>query len=132
MSNSTFVPTASRPVRSTHCPKLSVVLVSSSRADPLGEILDALIPQAARYGAEVLVAHNHPLDQGDFVAKHPEVRFVLMPPDSSSAELRAGGMAASDGDVVAFADNLEASVSSWIYELAERGGLGSHEPEISR
>ena len=129
VSDPTSAPTASRPVRSTPYPKLSVVVVWSSGADSLAPFLEALMPQAARHGAEIVVAHAHRRETADHEGRFPDISFVRFPDGSGTTQLRSGGVAASDGDIVAITETSEGRLPpDWLDRLVRRMSLASRHP----
>jgi hypothetical protein len=120
--------TGSRPIRSTAYPEISVVVVSTA-ADSVAEFLDVLLPQVSRHGATVVVSSTHSREVANCQGRFPEVTFVRMPEGSGSAELRAGGMAASDGDVVVLTETAGGVLPpGWMDQHLQRRGLASQGP----
>lgn len=124
----TTLSTASRPIHSVPDPKLSVVVVWTAEVDNLELFLEALLPQAARYGAEIVVAHARGREVVGYAKRFPGIRFVEPPDGSGTAPLRASGFAASDGDVVAITDPLAGPLPpGWLDQLVERRSLASRD-----
>ena len=123
------LPTAFRPVRSVRKPTLSIVVVWSGTAAGLRPVLEGLVPQGARYDAEIVVTHAQHHDPADLVSMFPAVAFVELSDDSTTAERRAMGMAAVDGDIVAFAETGTPLSPEWLDQIAERGILAPPHPE---
>ena len=129
MPDPTSVPTASRPVRSTPYPKLSVIVVLSSGTGFLDRFLEALVPQAVRHSAEIVIAHSHDGEISDHKGQFPGVSFVELPDGSGTARLRAGGVAASDGDVVVITETSEGLLPpDWLDRLVRRSSMASRRP----
>ena len=87
------------------------------------------MPQAARHSAEIVVAHSHGREISDPEGRFPGVSFVELPHGSGTARLRAGGVAASDGDVVAITEISEGVLPpDWLDRLVGRGSMASRHP----
>lgn len=81
---------------------MSVVVVRFAGGDAVQRTLDALVPQVDTLGGEVLVAHDAGAAPSPSLrAKHPSVRWIAGAPGDSPARLRALGVQASTGRVVA-------------------------------
>lgn len=101
-------------------PSVSVVVASCRERELLETCLSSVLPQCRRIGAEVVVAR--PEDMGDLPAlrrAHPEVRFEPAPEGSDVPRLRAVGMAATRGDIVALTEDHCVAEEGWLRSLVE-------------
>ena len=122
------MPTGRRAVRLGNRPSVSVVVASRRERSLLEECLQSLLPQAARVGAEIVVARIDDGSEADLKAAYPDVVIVTMPEESTIPQLRAAGMAASDGDIVALTEDRWVASDDWLDQLVH-----SHEdgPEVA-
>lgn len=101
-------------------PSVSVVVASCRDRELLETCLSSVLPQCREVGAEVVVAR--PEDLGDLAAlreAHPDVRFEPAPEGSDVPRLRAVGMAASRGDIVALTEDHCVAEEGWLRSLVE-------------
>lgn len=106
--------------RRREVPSVSVVVASCRERELLETCLSSVLPQCRRIGAEVVVAR--PEDIGDLAAlrrEHPEVRFEAAPEGSDVPRLRAVGMAATRGDIVALTEDHCVPEEGWLRSLVE-------------
>lgn len=106
--------------RSGAAPSVSVVVASCRERELLEDCLASLIPQSRRLGAEVVVAR--PADRADLDelrGAHPGVRFLAAPGGSDLPHLRAVGMAATRGDIVALTEDHCVVREGWLSSLVE-------------
>lgn len=94
--------------------KWSVVVASVHSSDLLAESLEALAPQCARIGAELIVAR--PADAPGSVSEHG-FRLVSAPAGSSLPMLRAAGLRAADGEWVGLTEDNCVPREGWLAQL---------------
>ncbi len=100
------VPPGQRSVRRSSAPGISVVVASLRERKFLERCLDSLLPQCAEVNAEVVVARKGPTHELEGLRRgYPWVTLVAGPWGAGTAELRAAGMAAATGDVVAIIED---------------------------
>jgi GT2 family glycosyltransferase len=119
------LPASSRELRLGAAPTISVVVASCRQRALLDACLASLLGQAAAHGAELVVARaggDGEIEelQRDF----PTVRVVGAPHDATVPELRAAGMAAAEGDIVALTEDHCLVSEDWLAQMlrAQRGG----------
>lgn len=108
------LPPGSRGIRLGAAPTRSVVVASSRPRASLDAALDALLPQCAARGIEVVLCRASATDEiRSLAAAYPSV--VLMPaPDGTDARgLRAIGLTAADGDIVTILDDAAPVAPDW-------------------
>lgn len=85
---------------------LSVIVLRFTTRDALARCLGALHQQDFGAWPEIVVPHDDALEDPDaLAARFPDVRFLAFPGRHTPAELRARGVAASEGDVVALLED---------------------------
>jgi hypothetical protein len=101
-------------------PTLSVVVASSGDRARLESCLEALREASAAWLAELIVTlRADAAEVNALAARHPQARFLTCPPGASVAELRAAGMRAAGGDIVALVEDGNVPAGDWL------GGLVS-------
>ncbi len=116
------IPPGYRDVRLAQGPVVSVVVVASGAA-PLPRSLDRLARECGRRGVERVAVHCGDAagaDTGTLEAAFPGVRFVWSAGRVPGAVLRQRGLAAAEGDIVVFADDVEAATPGWLEERLGR------------
>lgn len=110
---------ASGGIRGRASPEVSVVVASSQPRPLLDYYLRALLPQCARYGAEIVVARTptNATEQADLETAYPTVRFVPVSGPTTVRQLRAEGMQKARGDIVAFTDDRRVPTTDWLPHL---------------
>lgn len=106
--------------RTRAVPSVSVVVASCRERELLEACLSSVLSQSRRLGAEVVVAR--PEDAGDLEplrTSHPDVRFEPAPEGSNVPQLRAVGMAAARGDIVALTEDHCVAEEGWLRSLVE-------------
>ncbi len=106
-------------------PSVSVVVASCRERELLETCLSSVLPQCRRVGAEVVVAR--PEDRDDLATlreAHPDVRFEAAPRGSTVPQLRAMGMAAARGDIVALTEDHCVAEEGWLRSLVAAHGEG--------
>jgi GT2 family glycosyltransferase len=120
------IPTMPRELRHAGLPTLSVVVASCRSRSLLDACLGSLLPQCQEYSAAVIVARA--ADAAEIRAlqtAYPEVRFVGAPGSSTIPELRAAGMQAADGDIVALTEDHCIASRDWVSQI-----LRAHRPGV--
>ncbi len=118
------IPAGYRDVRMAQGPVVSVVVVASGRAP-----LDRLARECGRRGIELVAVRcgdAEGADAGALEAALPGVRFVWSAARLPGAVLRQRGLAAAEGDIVVFADDVEAATPGWLDERLGRWPVRSH------
>ncbi len=115
------IPAGYRSVRIGEGPVVTVVLVAAA-ADSLARSLAALAAECGGRGVELIAVGD---SQGAAVqaaleAAFPDVRFVWGAGPAPGAVLRQRGLAAADGDIVVFADDVAAATPGWLDERLGR------------
>lgn len=124
------VPPGERSVRRSSAPAISVVVASLRERKFLERCLDSLLPQCAEVNAEVVVARKGPTHELEGLRRgYPWVTLVAGPWGAGTAELRAAGMAAATGDVVAIIEDDREVESNFMRQLT---GLTTSPPQARR
>lgn len=113
------------PGRARVRPRVSVVVASCRDRGLLEACLEALLPQCRSCGAELVVAR--PEDEDDLAeirSDHPDILVEPAPPGSSVPQLRAVGMAATTGDIVALTEDHCVVEPGWLEALVAAHGEG--------
>jgi hypothetical protein len=97
-----------------------VLLTSSGQAGVLEARLHQLLPVCARLKAQLTVvrAYND-RELADMRAAFPAVYFAAAPAGSTVRELRAIGMAATDGDIVVIGDASDLTTDELIDRFSQ-------------
>jgi glycosyltransferase involved in cell wall biosynthesis len=106
-------------------PAVSVVVASFREERLLDACLASLRGQCAQWAAELIVARaGTTAEVAALAARHAGVRFVPAPPRATVPELRAAGMRAAGGDIVALTEDHCVATADWLTELLSgtRGG----------
>ncbi len=107
-------------------PSVSVVVASSRSAELLAACLDSLIEQCRGARAELIVARPADAETADAVfAARPSVRVVITPSGTSVPMLRATGMRAATGDIVALTEDNCVADPNWMASLAQGVAAGA-------
>jgi len=96
---------------------VSVAIASRAPAHLLDACLASVAPEAARLGAEVVVARAAGASApSDVMARYPEVKFIVADgPDVP--RLRAAGLAAATGELVALTEDHCVARAGWLESL---------------
>lgn len=122
------IPPGARAVRLGDAPTISVVVASCRERDLLDACLASLLPECRAHGASITVARATSQAEIEMLAReYPYVQFVLAPPGTTTPQLRALGLAAADGDVVALTEDHRFVASDWVARLASASGTRSGE-----
>lgn len=119
------LPPGARSVRLAETPSLSVVVASCRERQLLDACLQSLLPQCQAEAAEVVVARaGSPEELRELERAYPTVQFLQAPPESTIPELRAEGMAAAEGDIVALTEDHCVVAEDWLAQMlrAQAGG----------
>jgi glycosyltransferase involved in cell wall biosynthesis len=106
------LPPGARARRLADAPLVSVVVASRAERTLLDACLGALLPQCSRLGAELVVARAG--STVDLEAAYPAATWIAAPADASLPALRAAGMAAAEGDVVALTEDHCLPAPDWL------------------
>lgn len=99
-------------------PRLSVVVASFRERRLLDECLGSVLPQCAQWGAELVVARAGSAADVRAVAEgYPGARVVACAAGSTVPELRAAGLRAASGDIVALTEDHCIAAEGWLAEL---------------
>lgn len=124
------LPPGQRNVRRSSAPAISVVVASLRDRKFLERCLDSLLPQCAEVNAEVVVARKGPTHELEGLRQgYPWVTLISGPWGSGAAELRAAGMAAASGDVVAIIEDDREVEPNFMRQLT---GLTSEPTTVRR
>jgi hypothetical protein len=113
---------AAGEVRSTR-PALSMVVASVRELEHLATCLGQLRSRGLAGEAELVVARAG--DVGELAVQHPYARFVACSPGASVAELRAAGMRAAGGDIVAVTEDDCLASAEWLDQITRSFRAGS-------
>ncbi len=103
-------------------PTISIVIASAGERQRLERCLDALRTQCNRVGAEVVVARAGPRDEmRELARRFGWSQFVMVSPGASEADLRAAGLRAARGDVVALTSDDRESWAGYVAHLTGGG-----------
>lgn len=120
------IPPGKRGIRLSDKPTISVVVASFRERRLLKACLDSLADQCRERDAAIIVARaSSPSDTAALRAEYPGVQFVDAPPSSSIPALRAIGMAAAGGDIVALTEDHCIVSPDWIAQLVSACGRRS-------
>jgi glycosyltransferase involved in cell wall biosynthesis len=112
--------------RVVHAPVVSVVVASPGRQVRLEACLDSLREQCAACAAEQIVVRAcDPDDAAALAESYPYARFITRPADTPAPQLRAVGLRAAGGDIVALMDDHCVAAEDWIAKLVSHYGPGS-------
>lgn len=115
----------SRSERARVRPRVSVVVASCRERELLEDCLEALLPQCRRCRAEVVIARPEDRDDLELIREdHPDLHLEPAPPGSSVPQLRAVGMAATSGDIVALTEDHCVVAPGWLEAMVEAHGRG--------
>jgi hypothetical protein len=116
------LPPGARNRRLADAPLVSVVVASRAERALLDACLGALVPQCNRCGAELVVARAGA--SAELQAAYPSVLWIGAPQDTTLPALRAIGMAAAEGDVVALTEDHCVPAPDWLGQIvaAQRSG----------
>lgn len=111
------IPAGYRDVRMAEGPVVTVVLVAAA-GDALARSLDLLAAECGGHGVELIAVGDQrgAADAAALAAAFPGVRFVWGAGQLPGAVLRQRGLAAAEGDIVVFADDVEAATPGWLDE----------------
>jgi glycosyltransferase involved in cell wall biosynthesis len=100
-------------------PRLSVVVASFREPRLLHACLASVLPQCEASGAELIVARSGPAEAevAELVHRHPFVRVVWCSPGAKVPELRAAGLRAASGDIVALTEDHCVVADDWLAQL---------------
>lgn len=99
-------------------PAVSVVVASFREERLLDACLASLRDQCTRWSAELIVARaGRAGDVTALAARYPGARFVACAPGATVPELRAAGMQAAGGDIVALTEDHCVAAPDWLTEL---------------
>lgn len=102
---------------------LSVVVVRFAGGDAIVRTLDALAAQVERAGGEIIVAHRgNDAPSAASVARFPSVRWAAGDASATPARLRALGVAASNGRIVACTEDHCVPSADWIERVLHAHG----------
>ena len=107
-------------------PTISVVVASCRDRKLLHACLDSLLGQCDRLNAELVVARANGAQDVDSLARHfPTARFVEAPANASIPELRALGMSAATGDIVALTEDHCVADEYWLETISQHAIEGA-------
>ena len=107
-------------------PTVSVVVASTGPEALLERCLAALVPQAARHTAEIVVARlGDAAPVPALAAAHPTVRFVTDAAVLGLPQLRALGLAAATGDIIALTEDRCVVAPDWLDTLVSAAADGA-------
>lgn len=120
--------------------QLSVIIAAHDAGPPLEQCLSAVVPQAARSSAEIIVAESSSDGTADLIRnRFPTVRLLRFPGSWTLPRLRAQGIAAASGDIIAILDPFSIVDQTWLDEvvrahearpnLAIGGAVEPHNPD---
>lgn len=107
-------------------PRTSVVVASCRATSLLEACLASLVPQCQSCRAEIIVARNVTEPELDLLRQgYPKVRFLAVPASRSIPLLRAAGLKAARGAVIACTEDHCVAASDWLQQLlrASREGF---------
>ncbi|CAN5407122.1 hypothetical protein BH24GEM3_BH24GEM3_12380 [soil metagenome] len=120
------LPAGARGIRFSTGPSLTVVVASCRERELLDACLAALLPQCEAHAAEVVVARAaEAAEVHELEHDYPGVRFVEAAPRSTIPELRAEGMAAAEGDIVALTEDHCVVSEDWLAQMLRAQSAGA-------
>lgn len=123
MTDQTWAPPGTRGVRLATQPTVSVVVASFREAALLEACLASLRPQCAARDAELIVARAcNPQELDEWQRRYAATRFVHCPEGAGIPRLRATGMSAATGDIVALTEDHCVAAPDWLERLLAAQG----------
>lgn len=121
-----------RTVRAGANPTLSVQLTSTGPRHQLEACLQQVGDACSRLGAQLVVVRAFTDDELQQMRnRYPDVLFAAAPAGLPAMELRAIGMAVTDGDVVVFGDDTQTTPEELIARFSEIAAMTMTEPKAS-
>jgi glycosyltransferase involved in cell wall biosynthesis len=107
-----------RTIQEGDAPAISVVVASCREMCLLDACLKSLLLQCSQHKAEIVVARAcNKREIKDLTGAYPSVRFLPAPVDSTIPYLRAVGIEAAKGDVVALTEDHCVVATNWVTQL---------------
>ena len=120
MNESKWAPPGTRGVRLATTPSASVVVASFREPALLEACLASLRPQCAAKDAQLIIARACEAPELEaFQRRYPATEFILCEPGTSIPRLRAAGMAAATGDIVALTEDHCVAAPDWLDRLLD-------------
>jgi len=95
-------------------PRLSIIIPTFNGANRIGECLDALLPQAKKHDADIVVVDDGSSDRtADVVKRYEDVRLIAQQ-NAGPAAARNRGAAESSGEVIVFIDDDCVPAPRWL------------------
>ena len=121
-----------RTVRAGETPTLSVQLTSIGPRSELETCLVQVCEACSRIGAQLVVVRAFTDDELQAMrSQYPDVLFAAAPAGLAATDLRAIGMAVTDGDVVVFADDTHSTPEELIARFSEIAAMTMTEPKAT-
>jgi len=117
------LPPGARALRLAAEPTYSVVLASAQPRAALEGRLRTLEPECRAAGVELVVARNTSAEEmRELSAAFPYALFMPAPDGSTIRQLRAVGITAADGDVIALLEDDRDVPPGWVAEVCGKSG----------
>lgn len=109
------LPPGARGLRLASEPTFSVVLASTRPRGELEACLRTLVEDCRAIGVELVVVRSTtPAELASLATAHPYALFMPAPDGSTVRQLRAIGITAADGDVVALLEDGRGVAPGWV------------------
>ena len=111
-------PPGARGLRLGNAPTVSVVVASVSGRPVLEAFIEALLPSCTAANIEVVVVRStSPEEFRDLQNRYRTALFMPAPDGSSMRVLRSFGIAAAEGDIVAFTNDSLPPNAEWLRHI---------------
>lgn len=111
-------PPGARGLRLGNVPTVSIVVASVSARAKLEACVEALLPSCAGAGIELVVVRSTSAEEFRDLQNHFRSALFMPAPEGSSVRvLRNFGIAAAEGDIVAFMDDSRPPDAEWLRHI---------------
>lgn len=120
MTSRRSLPFGSCGLRLSDAPQVSVVVASAADLGTLRACLRVLVPACTARAVEVVVARACDTEEFRGLQREwPQALWMPAPDGSKIGALKAAGLSAAEGDIVALIHDEQLLGDAWVAELAE-------------